>query len=394
MATLTRRQPLPRISAAAFRLPILDSYLLREMVGPFLFAFGAFLLFWALNIFFLAADYIINQHAPIFLVLRFVIFRIPQAIPMAFPFGCLFAALLAIGRVMGDNEVTAMRTAGIPVTRITAAPLALRRGHVLDLLRNQRVDCATARSTCRRERSTRSSITPKRFRSSRNFFARTKIPGNVFYVTQVAPDNKTMIGVQIFKPAKYGTWNETLQAKRATVNGTSLILHDVIDTRFNNDGFMTSQQHVNDISIGLPLGETASQFVSQRQQRSLDDEQQIAAHAGQRAAATRHRRYGAGQLADQPRQQTGVAVCLHHQHPAGAAARTALRQARTHAGHRAWRSLCSSSTTSWSRLPPHSDVTERSIHSSPLGCRTSLWDRPARRCYGWKSADLGCRWAS
>src|SRR5262249_37311960 len=81
MATLTRPQPLPRISAAAFRLPILDGYMLREMLGPFMFAFGAFLLFWALNIFFLAADYIINQHAPFFLVLRFVIFRIPQAIP-------------------------------------------------------------------------------------------------------------------------------------------------------------------------------------------------------------------------------------------------------------------------------------------------------------------------
>ena len=68
MATLTHRQPLPRVRASPFRLPILDGYMLREMFGPFLFAFGAFLLFWALNIFFLAADYIINQHAPFFLV--------------------------------------------------------------------------------------------------------------------------------------------------------------------------------------------------------------------------------------------------------------------------------------------------------------------------------------
>src|ERR1700760_1287530 len=91
VATLTRPQPMPRVRAAWPRLPLLDGYLLREMVGPFLFAFGAFLLFWALNIFFLAADYIINQHAPFFLVLRFVVFRIPQAIPMAFLFACLFA---------------------------------------------------------------------------------------------------------------------------------------------------------------------------------------------------------------------------------------------------------------------------------------------------------------
>ncbi len=123
MATFTERQPHPVVNLAALRLPILDRYLLREMIGPFLFSFFAYLIFWALNIFVIAADYIINQHAPFFLVLRFVLFRVPQAIPMAFPFAALFAALLAMGRVMGDNEVTAMRTSGIPVWRIALTPL-------------------------------------------------------------------------------------------------------------------------------------------------------------------------------------------------------------------------------------------------------------------------------
>src|SRR5579875_345844 len=103
MRALTEQQSLPRVSMPIPRVPILDRYLLREMIGPFLFAFFAYLIFWALNIFFVAADYIINQHAPFFLVLRFVLFRVPQAIPMAFPFASLFAGLLAMGRVMGDN---------------------------------------------------------------------------------------------------------------------------------------------------------------------------------------------------------------------------------------------------------------------------------------------------
>ncbi len=261
MATLTRPQPLPRISAAAFRLPILDGYLLREMLGPFMFAFGAFLLFWALNIFFLAADYIINQHAPFFLVLRFVIFRIPQAIPMAFPFGCLFAALLSIGRVMGDNEITAMRTAGIAVWRIAVAPLSFGVAMFAicystnEWIAPPSVDLSTRTFYQIIYHTESLPVEPQ-------FFRKDQDTGNVFYVTQVAPDNKTMIGVQIFKPAKYGTWNETLQAKRATVKGTSLLLHDVVDTRFNNDGYMSSQQHVDEITIGLPMGETASQFVS------------------------------------------------------------------------------------------------------------------------------------
>jgi lipopolysaccharide export system permease protein len=262
MATLTYQQPLPRVRASFLRLPILDSYLLREMMVPFFFAFGAFLLFWALNIFFLAADYIINQHAPFFLVLRFVIFRIPQAIPMAFPFGCLFAALLAMGRVMGDNEVTAMRTAGISVLRIVVSPLLF--GVVMFAIAYAMNEWVAPASV---DLSTRTfyqiiyhtdalPVEPQ-------FFRKDPDTGNTFYVGQVAPDNRTMMDVQIFKPAKYGPWNETLQAKTASVQGSTLLLHDVIDTRYNNDGFLTNQQRVKSVTIGLPLGETASQFVSQ-----------------------------------------------------------------------------------------------------------------------------------
>ena len=42
-------------------LPILDQYILREMWPPLVYGFGAFLLFWFINIFFVAADYIINK---------------------------------------------------------------------------------------------------------------------------------------------------------------------------------------------------------------------------------------------------------------------------------------------------------------------------------------------
>ncbi len=261
MTTLTHPRPLHRVSLAIFRLPILDGYLLREMVGPFTFAFSAFLLFWALNILVLAADYVVNQHAPFFLVLRFIIFRVPQAIPMAFPFACLFSALLAMGRLMGDNEVTAMRTAGVPVLRIALAPLLFGFAmFLLAYLMNEWVAPASV------DLSTRTfyqiiyhtdalPVEPQ-------FFRKDPDTGNTFYVGQVASDNKTMLDVQIFKPAKYGPWNETLQARSADVNGSELILHDVIDTRYNNDGFLTNQQKVKSVSIGLPLGETAAQFVS------------------------------------------------------------------------------------------------------------------------------------
>lgn len=261
MATLTERQPLPRVRAFGWKVPILDRYLLSELVGPFLFAFGAFLLFWALNIFFLAADYLINQHAPFFLVLRFVIFRIPQAIPMAFPFASLFAALLAMGRVMGDNEVTAMRTAGIPVWRIAFTPLLFGFGMFLfaygmnEYVAPASVDLSTRTFYQIIYHTDSLPVEPQ-------FFRKDPDTNNVFYVTQVMPDNKTMQGVQIYKPGRTGPWTETLQAKTGTVQNSALVLHDVIDTRYNADGYMTSQQHIDQVTVGLPLAETAAQFMS------------------------------------------------------------------------------------------------------------------------------------
>jgi lipopolysaccharide export system permease protein len=105
------------------RLSILDSYILRELLPPFVFAFGAFFLFWAFSLILSSFDFLINNHAPVFLVLRFVILRIPQSLSMAFPFATLFAALLAMGRLIGDHEVIAMRTAGITLWRLCITPL-------------------------------------------------------------------------------------------------------------------------------------------------------------------------------------------------------------------------------------------------------------------------------
>ena len=261
MNALSEPRTLPRVSLSFPRIPILDRYLLREMIPPFLAAFFLFLIFWALNIFFVAADYIINQHAPFFLVLRFVLFRVPQAIPMAFPFASLFSGLLAMGRVMGDNEVTAMRTSGIPVWRIALTPLifgffAFITAYAMnEYIAPVSVDISTRTFYQIIYHTDALPVEPQ-------FFRKDPDNGNVFYVNQVLPDNKTMEGVQVFKPARYGVFTETLQAKTAIVSDGRLSMRDVIDTRYNADGLVTSQQHVKEVEVGLPLAETAAQFMS------------------------------------------------------------------------------------------------------------------------------------
>ncbi len=261
MSTLTLRRLLPYARTRASLLPILDSYLLREMLWPFLGGFFAYFIFWALNIFVISADYIINQHAPFFLVLRFVVLRIPQAIPMAFPFASLVASLLAVGRLTADNEVAAMRTSGIHILRIAATPLVF--GFVMFLLAYGMNEWIAPQAV---DLSTRTFYQIVYHTASlpfeTQFFRKDPDTGNVFYVTQVGPDGKTMYGVQVFKPAHLGPWNETLQARSAVVSGSRLVLKDVVNTRYNNDGYVVGQQHVNAVTIPLPLEESAAQFLS------------------------------------------------------------------------------------------------------------------------------------
>ena len=258
MATAAHAATLPR---PMIRIPLMDSYLLREFVGPFCFAFFAFLLFWGVNIFYLAADFLINAHAPVFVVLRFVLFRIPQSIPLAFPFAALFATLLAIGRLAADNEINALRTAGISLWRICLAPLlfgvtAFGVAYGMnELIAPPLVDMSTRSFYQIIYHTAALPVEPQ-------FFRKDPDTGNVFYVAQVLPDNKTMVGVQVFKPSRSGYYNEILSAKTAHVEGGTLVLNDVVDTRFNANGEFAAQARTSSVSIGLPLAETAAAFMS------------------------------------------------------------------------------------------------------------------------------------
>jgi len=243
------------------RLPILDSYILVEFLGPFAFAFLAFFLFWGFNIFFLAAKYVITQNAPFFLVMRFVVFRIPQSIPMAFPFATLFAALLGIGRLMADNEINAIRTSGVSLWRLSLTPfifgfLAFLLAYGMnEYIAPRAVDLSTRTFYQIIYHTAALPVEPQ-------FFRKDPDTGNVFFVSQVLPDGKTMAGVQIFKPGRNGYWNQTIQAQTAHVDGATLVLTNAIMTFYNQQGYETSQSSTPEFRIGLPLAESAAQFMS------------------------------------------------------------------------------------------------------------------------------------
>lgn len=240
---------------------ILDDYIIRELVGPFGFALAAFLLFQLINIFFLAADYLITQHAPFFLVLRFILLRLPLFMPLALPFACLFAILLAFGRLCADNEITALRTSGVPFSRIAVAPAVFGLSAFLFafLVNDKIVPLSTDLSTRTFYqivyKTASLPIEPQLFRKDPD-------TGRVFYVTSVGPDEKTMEGIMIFEPSKTSFFKEVITARHGEISGATLILKDSVRTRYKPDGLLDYQIKAKEVTVGLPIGETSSAFLA------------------------------------------------------------------------------------------------------------------------------------
>jgi len=240
---------------------ILDRYLLAECVGPFAFALAAFLLFQFINFFFLAADYIINAHAPIGLVLRFLVFRVPLVIPMAAPFACLFATMMAFGRLAADNEITALRTSGVSFVRISA-PLLLSglAIFVATYLINEKITPITVDLSTRSfyqivYRTATLPVEPE-------FFRKDPESGRIFYVSRVEADGKTMDGVMIFEPNRGDFFQKVTTAQKAYIENEQLVLENARQVAFRPNGTVAYSVAGKNVTVPLPLHETASQFLS------------------------------------------------------------------------------------------------------------------------------------
>jgi LPS export ABC transporter permease LptG len=246
-----------------FRLPILDAYIMRELIGPFTFGLGAVYVFWFANIFVLAADYLINKGAPVFLILRFLIARMPQATPMAFPFACLFGALLAFGRLAADNEITALRTSGVSFMRICRTPLLLGLGMFLisfgvnEKIAPGAVDVSTRTFYQIIYRTATLPIEPHIFRTD-------PATGKTFYIDYVDPDGKTMNNVMIFEQGKGTPFLDVTTARKATIQNGLIVLQGAIQTRVLPNGTVQALTiAARDITVPLPLGDSGEKFLSQ-----------------------------------------------------------------------------------------------------------------------------------
>lgn len=105
--------------------PILSLYILRQHFGPFLFAILVITFLFIMDLLIDYIDLFLGKGIALPVVLEVFVLSLGWMIALTVPMSVLVATVMAFGRLSADNEITAMRSAGISVYQIIAAPLLL-----------------------------------------------------------------------------------------------------------------------------------------------------------------------------------------------------------------------------------------------------------------------------
>lgn len=99
-------------------MKILDKYVIREMLVPFVAGFSVVLVLLMGNIVYNNIGIIVSRIKQWPDVLYYILLQTPYFVMLALPAGALFGCALAVSRLARDSETTMMRMAGISVRRI------------------------------------------------------------------------------------------------------------------------------------------------------------------------------------------------------------------------------------------------------------------------------------
>ncbi len=108
------------------RIPLLDRWLLGELIPPLIFAIAAFtVVSLSVGVMFDLVRKIVESGLPFYIALKVLILKLPGFLVISFPMAMLMATLLAYSRLSANSELKALRSLGVATKRIITPALIL-----------------------------------------------------------------------------------------------------------------------------------------------------------------------------------------------------------------------------------------------------------------------------
>lgn len=254
-------------------LRLLDRYVLREFVWPFLGCLAGFTVILVSGLLFELADLILVKQVAWQVVLRMLLYRLPSLATVAMPVGALFGVTLALGRLERDGELTVVRGAGVPFWRLTAwlmaACLAVSG---LSYVFGEYVVPWTNHEY---EKLVRQVIfnDPVPAVQERVFFKDAH--DNVFYVREVDTAQRRLVDVMIYQ-LEDRTFPRLITARGGVFADNVWYLEDVVTREIGPDGFV--EREVRAESLAFPMLEGTEAFFGNQRTTDAMSRRELAEH--------------------------------------------------------------------------------------------------------------------
>ena len=120
------KKTINKIISPWYLLPLIDRWLLGQLIPPMIFAISAFtIISLSVGVMFDLIRKIVEFGLPLFLALKVLFFSLPSFLVLSFPMAVLLSTLLAYGKLSSNSELLALKSLGIKTSRIISPAIAL-----------------------------------------------------------------------------------------------------------------------------------------------------------------------------------------------------------------------------------------------------------------------------
>lgn len=210
---------------------------------------GGFVVLLVGDILYVLAEYLARGQIPLWALGRLLFLKMPHILVITFPVSTLFGTLLGLGRLARENEITALRMAGLPLTRIFLPVLAFAAavGGVSYAVNEYVTPWANRQA----DRLVRYTIFAGRIPEVKeNLFFR--VPGERYvYVRQADLRSRHLYGVVVYELG--GAFPRLLTAKRATYGEGVWVLHEGVLRELDQEGFTAYEAAFQQMTLQVPV---------------------------------------------------------------------------------------------------------------------------------------------
>ncbi len=262
--------------------PTIDRYLMTETLKPLIVAAAALTVLILSGFLFELTDFIIIKKIDPMTVLKLLLYRIPFIVVQTFPLSVLCSILLALGRMVKDNEFVALRLGGLSFYRALTPFLlvALVIAGATYYINEKVAPWATHRSQNILRHEILKETVPG---IEENVFFRG--PGDrFFYVGTINQGKGTLANIMVYELKGRNELPRLITAQRGQFYDNIWYLHEGLAIDFDEEGYPTFQIAFD--SYELNVGTQVERFFGlqrgpqEMSRRELKEEIQLFSRSG------------------------------------------------------------------------------------------------------------------